>query len=114
MGIANQIDTFFQSTGQSVFIEAEAKPSTMRNFLAEYNSQFSPRLYGDEEGLITLQDDADKWGLELRLYFEDRAGIPAGVTVTSNRAYRSEWPYRFNDKNVIMDLFALGYHIGLN
>lgn len=39
MGIAQQIDYFFKSTGQTVFIEAEAKESRMRNFIAEYNSK---------------------------------------------------------------------------
>ena len=38
MSIAQQIDYFFKSTGQTVFIEAEAKESRMQNFITEYNN----------------------------------------------------------------------------
>lgn len=114
MGIAQQIDYFFKSTRQTVFIEAEAKESRMRNFIAEYNSRLSENLNISDEGIISLDDDANKWGLELRCYFNDRNGFPSGVQITSNRAYRSEYPYRFNDVDVIWELFDLGYRIGIN
>ena len=114
MGIAQQIDYFFKSTGQTVFIEAEAKESRMRNFIAEYNSRLSENLNIADEGLISLENDANKWGLELRCYFNDRNGFLGGVQITSNRAYRLEYSYRFNDVDVIWDLFNLGYRIGIN
>ena len=114
MGIAQQIDYFFKSTGQTVFIEAEAKESRMRNFIAEYNSRLSENLNISDEGIISLENDANKWGLELRCYFNDRNGFPGGVQITSNRAYRPEYSYRFNDVDVIWDLFNLGYIIGIN
>ena len=78
MGIAQQIDYFFKSSGQTVFIEAEAKESRMRNFIAEYNSRLSENLNIADEGIISLENDANKWGLELRCYFNDRNGFPAG------------------------------------
>lgn len=111
---AQQIDQFFKSTGQRVFIEAEAKESRMYNFIRDYNSRLSENLSISDEGIIALDDDANKWGLELRCYFDDRTGFPPVVHTTSNRAYRSEYPYRFNDVDVIWDLFNLGYRIGLN
>ncbi|MBO4520572.1 MAG: hypothetical protein J5787_05145 [Alphaproteobacteria bacterium] len=114
MSVAQQIDQFFQSTGQSVFIEAEAKESRILSFIRDYNSKYSLNLRISDEGIISLGEDANKWGLELRCYFIDRTGIPAGVQVTSNRAYRAEYPYRFNDVDVIQELFDLGYRIGLN
>ena len=61
-----------------------------------------------------LRKVANKWGLELRCYFNDRNGFPGGVQITSNRAYRPEYSYRFNDVDVIWDLFNLGYRIGIN
>lgn len=109
MGIAQQIDYFFKSSGQTVFIEAEAKESRMRNFIAEYNSRLSENLNIADEGIISLENDANKWGLELRCYFNDRNGFPGGVQITSNRAYRPEYSYRFNDVDVIWDLFNLNF-----
>lgn len=114
MTIAEQIDQFFQRTGQRVFIEAEAKESRMRNFISEYNSRYSPSIGLSDEGIISLDNDANKWGLELRCYFDDRKGFPSGVQVTANRAYRAEYPYRFNDVYIISELFDLGYRIGAN
>ncbi|MGN0338258.1 MAG: hypothetical protein ACI4EE_12255 [Lachnospiraceae bacterium] len=114
MTIAEQIDQFFQRTGQRVFIEVEAKESRMRDFIREYNSQYSPSIGLLDEGIISLDNDANKWGLELRCYFDDRNGFPSDIQTTVNRAYRSEYPYRFNDVGVISELFDLGYRIGLN
>ena len=114
MTLAEQIDDFFKSTGQHVFIEVEAKESRIRSFISTYNSRLSRSLTASDDGVIALDDDANKWGMELRCYFDDNRGFPAGVQVTSNRAYRSEYPYRCNDVDTIEELFDLGYHIGLN
>lgn len=114
MTIAKQIDQFFQRTRQKVFIEAEAKESRMRNFIKEYNSLYSPDIRLSDEGIVSLDNDANKWGLELRCYFYDCNGFPSGIQITANRAYRSEYPYRFNDDDVIWELFELGYRIGVN
>ena len=111
---AEQIDRFFKSTEQTVFIEAEAKASRISSFIREYNSKYSPSISANSEGIISLNNDANKWGLELRCYFDDRLGFPAGVKTTSNRAYRSEYSYRFNDVDIIWELFDLGYRIGMN
>lgn len=114
MTIAEQIAQFFQRTGQRVFIEAEAKESRMINFIEKYNSQYSPSIGLSDEGIISLDNDANKWGLELRCYFDNRNGFPSGIQTTVNHAYRSEYPYRFNDVDVISELFDLGYKIGFN
>lgn len=114
MSVAQQIDQFFQSTRQHVFIEVEAKQSRIISFIREYNSRHTPSISISDEGIISLDNDANKWGLELRCYFYNCEGFPAGIQVTSNRVYRSEYPYRFNDVDVIEELFDLGYRIGLN
>ena len=114
MTIAEQIDQFFQRTRQRVFIEAEAKESRMENFITEYNFRYSSSIGLSDEGIISLDNDANKWGLELRCYFDNRNGFPTGIQITANRVYRPEYPYRFNDVNVIWELFDLGYRIGLN
>ncbi len=114
MGIAQQIDEFFQKTGQEVFIEAEGKENRIRRFIEDYNSKTGEIVNSFDEGIIVLENDADKWGLELRCYFQDKVGFPEGVKITSNRVYRSEYPFRFNDVKVINQLFELGYRIGAN
>lgn len=114
MSVAKQIDQFFQETGQKVFIEVEAKKSRVIKFINEYNSNYNSSISISDEGIIALDEDANKWGLELRCYFNDRTGFPSGVQTTSNRAYRPEYPFRFNDVEVIMELFDLGYRIGEN
>ena len=114
MTLAERIDQFFQETGQSVFIEAEGKESTIGKFISEYNANYSPSIAIGDEGIICLDESKNKWGLELRCYFDYDDGFPGGVPVTRNRAYRSEYSFRFNDVNVIRELFDLGYKIGEN
>lgn len=114
MGLVRDLDTFFRTTQCDVFIEAEAKPGRMSNFMSDYNARYSPVVNRLTDGIIILQEDANKWGLELRIYFYDKTGIPAGVQVTHNAQYRDNYSYRINDNDLIMDLFDLGYRIGIN
>ena len=114
MSKAREIDQFFRRTGQSVFIEAEGKESTIRKFIDDYNFHHTPCISIGDEGIICMDENKNKWGLELRCYFDNADGFPSGVQITSNRVYRSEYPYRFNDVEVIRELFDLGYNIGMN
>lgn len=114
MNIVGKIVNFIEDNGQEIFIEAEGKPSRIKNFVREYNEKYNESLLLTDDGLIILQDDANKWGLELRLYLNDASGIPNEVKVTKNTVYRSEYKYRINDKAIIMALFEYGYRIGLN
>lgn len=114
MSVAEQVDQFFKSTGQRVFIEVEAKTNKVQQFIEEYNAQYSQNLGITDDGVISLDDDANKWGLELRCYFSDSTGMPSGITVTRTKGYRNNYPFRFNDVAVIRELFSLGYKIGLN
>ena len=114
MESVKKIDDFFRSTGQKVFIEGEGKPSRISSFIVDYNNRYNETLQMENDGLIVLQSDANKWGLELRLYFNDKSGIPAEVQVTHNTVYRPEYKFRINDINIVMELFNYGYRIGLN
>lgn len=111
MSIACDLDRFIKGTGDSVFIEVEAKPSRLKNFYAEYNSEYSPSIDDDTDGVIVLQEDANKWGLELRLYLHN---LPSCIRATKNNVYRSDYSYRINDIKIIKEMFQLGYRIGLN
>ena len=100
---------------EDVFIEAEAKPGRMRNFIDDYNLAYNEHLSINDDGIILLQEDANKWGLELRLYV--RTCPPLEVKelgFTHNDAYRNDFSYRLNDNQVVKYLFDRGYRIGLN
>lgn len=111
MSIVHDLDEFIKASGNDVFIEAEGRPSRLKNFYAKYNSLYSPRISDSTNGIIVLEEDANKWGLELRLYLHES---PSCIKATRNRVYRKEYAYRINDVDVINDMFDLGYRIGLN
>lgn len=111
---AQEIDLFFKHTNQHVFIEAEGKQDTISNFISDYNSKYSCNISASTDGIILLKDDANKWGLELRCYFNNSQNFPSGVKVTKNSKYRANYQYRFNDISIIKQLFDLNYRIGLN
>ena len=98
---AKQLDMLIRSNGLPVFIEAEGRPSRLANFYADYNARYSPAVNGNTDGIIVLEEDANKWGLELRLYLHF---CPSGIQVTRNRVYRKEYEYRINDVDVIWDI----------
>lgn len=100
---------------EEFFIEAEARPSRMRNFVDNYNSTYNQNLSFNDDGMIILQKNANKWGLELRLYVYTRP--PQNVYqlgFTHNDAYRDNFSYRLNDNNAVEFLFEQGFRIGLN
>ncbi len=100
--------------GGSFFIEAEAKPETMKTFINEYNRTHTPAVTMNSEGIVALQESANKWALELRLYVP--AAPPAEIAdlFGKNKVYRTEYIYRLNDNRLIRGLFANGCKIGMN
>ena len=102
-----------KAQGGSFFIEAEARPDRMNSFLSEYNARHHEALTTRSEGVICLQPDADKWGLELRLYVAEKP--PAGLDgFGKNPVYRNEYSYRLNDNRVIRELLDRGCRLGEN
>lgn len=100
---------------EEFFIEAEARPSRMQNFINEYNATYDENLTFEDQGMIILQDDANKWGLELRLYVYNRpAENIYQLGFTYNDAYRDNFSFRLNDNDVVNFLFEQGYRIGFN
>lgn len=111
MNTAERLANYLHENDYSVFIEAEGRISRLQSFFVEYNNRFNPHIDENTTGIISFDDSADKWGLELRLYMHCK---PDFLNVTMNSKYRGEFPYRINDKDLIFDLFELGYRIGLN
>ena len=102
-------------SAEECFIEAEGKMSSINNFIDRYNSAFGTTLRSNDDGIILLQDDANKWGLELRLYV--RSCPPINVKrlgFSHNDAYRNDFTYRLNNNDIVNFLFDIGYRIGFN
>lgn len=96
------------------FIEAEAKFESMKKFIEKYNLTHR-RITLDSEGIIILQDDANKWGLELRLYVEScppEKIKSLGFKRTST--YRNDYSYRLNNNEIVWFILNSGYSIGVN
>lgn len=93
-------------SNEECFIEAEGKISPINNFITKYNDRFGASLTINDNGIILLQDDANKWGLELRLYVRTRP--PYNVKrlgFTHNNAYRNDFTYRLNNNDIVNFLF---------
>ncbi len=102
-------------SNEECFIEAEGKYSALNNFICNYNANFNTNLTINDDGIIFLKDDANKWGLELRLYV--RNCPPNNVRrlgFTHNDAYRNDFSYRLNNNEIVNYLFNIGYRIGFN
>lgn len=98
----------------SFFIEAEAKSSRMNSFINSYNSGNNAAINVNSDGIIVLQDDANKYGLELRLYVPVEPPTELRHLFTRTSVYRGEYPYRLNDNDIIDFLFENGCIIGEN
>lgn len=105
----------FLQAESDFFIEAEAKPDRMQQFIEAYNEHYNDSINMDTEGIIVLQPDANKLGLELRLYV--KSCPPDNVMrlgFSRSKTYRPEYAYRLNSKEIIEALFRVGYRIGIN
>lgn len=101
---------------QEIFIEAEAREDKMLKFINKYNNAYSESVAIGDDG-ICLLGDVDKWGVELRIYFNDITDIPSywGTRKYNNNNYRSaEFDYRLDNNKLVWFLFDNGYHIGYN
>lgn len=96
------------------FIEAEGRPQRIRNFVIEYNTSHKEFITSQSEGIILLDENANKWGLELRLYVTETPPTALLRMFTRNTVYRSEYRFRLNDNRLISQLLNMGYKIGLN
>lgn len=102
-----------------IFLEAEVAPNSQSRFEKRYFaatkvsvSPGSPEYY---------QSQANKWGTELRIYFND-PGMAATLSATGThvergrKGYRSgQYVYRVNDNNLWWKLVEQqGLRLGLN
>ena len=102
------------SKGISFFIEAEGRPQRIRNFVIGYNTSHNEFITEQSEGIILLDENSNKWGLELRLYVTETPPPTLLRMFTRNTVYRSEYRFRLNDNGLISQLLNLGYKVGFN
>ena len=113
----NQVALFLakiHAHGKSFFIEAEGRVDDIDNFIAGYNCSHSEQIGLYSDGIRVLKDDANKWGLELRLYVPETPPESLIDIFTRNTVYRPEYTYRLNDNTIIKTLLGMGFKIGLN
>lgn len=105
---------FLVNSGQHFFIEAEGKNDRIQNFITQHNSTYSRSVTTSSRGICVL-GDVDKWGLELRIYFTNKNGLPDGWHVQNNSIFRNqEYPYRLDNKDLVEYLFSQGCVLGDN
>lgn len=109
--------TFIQSNKIRTRIEVEGKPSDIANFVNEYNKKYNHNITTNSDGLRTLHEDANKWGLQCRIYFSSVLGMPQPYSdqVRGNNTFDPiTYPHRINNHDVVMALFAKGFIVGNN
>ncbi len=112
----NDFLDFLKKTNQSIFIEAEARKDKMNDFIKKYNTDYNESVNLNSKG-ICLLGEVDKWGVELRVYFNDLTGISTywNARKYNNKIYRSgNFAYRLDDNELVQFLFSNGYRIGTN
>lgn len=112
----NDFLQFLLDTKQRIYIDAEAREDKMQIFISKYNNNYNESVSIGDEG-ICLLGDVDKWGVELRIYFNDTINIPTywNARKYRNNNYRSnEFSYRLDDNKLVGFLFDNGYRIGYN
>ena len=109
------LSDFILNSGQHVLIEVEGKQRVIASFIDEYNKTHLP-ISDSSEGIVLLEPDADKWGLEERVYLQTVSGIPSELKnrPKKNNAYKADYPYRISDNNLVSELLTNGFHVGVN
>lgn len=107
---------FFKKDATDVVLEVEVKPAAAARFESRYqNITGKPPVIG--EG---YQHQPNKWGLEVRVYFNSKVDMSHEFTTINvhveegERPYRDRWDYRLNDSDFFWSLVEAGYRLGEN
>lgn len=113
----NQVAQFLNDIhfhGKSFLIEAEGRVDDIENFIDGYNCSHSEQIDLSSDGIRVLKENANKWGLELRLYVPETPPESLLNIFKRSAVYRPEYTYRLNDNTIIRALLGMGFNIGLN
>ncbi|MFA6368499.1 MAG: hypothetical protein WCX10_08090 [Bacteroidales bacterium] len=105
---------FLIRSNQLFFIEAEGRAENIARFIDKYNNAYGRNINSSTSGICVL-GDVDKWGVELRIYFNNATNIPVGWHVQRNNIFRNrDYIYRLDNKTLIEFLFSQGCVLGIN
>lgn len=111
-----ELARYLLADDRNIRLEAEAKRERLRSFFSDYKNITGERLTDRTDGIVVLQDDADKWGLELRIYISDITDFPEEYRgyLTSNTRFEEKYQAyaaRLNNNDLIMQLIRIGLRI---
>ncbi|MCC6722940.1 MAG: hypothetical protein IT258_00420 [Saprospiraceae bacterium] len=112
-----EIAGYFANPNRNTRIEIEGKRKVILKYSTDYESITGSEIDLDEDYVTLLEDDADKWGREMRIYFscEDEDALPDSIndlkTVGGRHGYE-QWSHRLNNRDVIDRLFSYGFRLG--
>lgn len=113
----DELASYIRRSGQQVLIEAEAKSGKMNKFIAEHNAKYGRSVTINDESIRVLHNYADKWSLQLRIYFEHIDDMPkefGALAKDNNTFYPEIYTYKINGAEIVEGLFERGFHIGEN
>lgn len=109
---------YFSNPIRYTYIEAEIKNTSQRTFESNYarltNNYPLPNETYDSPYYV-LPPDADKWGIELRIYFVADDNIPEfldDISTVGGRPGYDLYNRRINNKELIEYLFSRGFVLG--
>jgi len=114
----NNICAYLNHNNRRVLIEVELRNNLRSEFEAKYNlltNGHSLPNNTNEAPYYVWPDGANKWGVELRLYFISDANIPnqlENLCVNNNRPGYEEYDKRINNNDLIYSLFERGFVLG--
>lgn len=114
-----ELARYLIANNRDIRIEAEARQSRLESFFNQYRRITGESINGDTDGIVLLQNDADKWGLELRIYMSNADNFPAHYSDYLTTCTRVEEKYqgylaRLNNNDIIIELIRIGFRIGEN
>lgn len=108
---------YFANPIRKTRIEIEAKESIINTYKETYKNLTGTSLPTKTDSVVTLSNNADKWGREMRLYFSctNAESVPKSVndqmTVGGRPGY-DDWNKRLNSGDIIDRLFEYGFRLG--
>lgn len=105
---------FFLNNINDYYIEVEGNTDKLLKFISKYNYETGSAITIQNDGIRKLSNDNSKWGLEFRLYTNERPQPLLGNRFHRNTVYHTEYMYRLSDNDLVQALLYKGYCLGHN
>jgi len=110
---------YLDTIKNTVWIDVELKPKDKNRFDKKYVEYTGLKIPANttQKPYYLLEENANKWGIELRLYFSKTELIPTELlqlSVKNNMHGYEQYNRRINNNEFIWKLFANGYKLGQN